>query len=566
MVIEPIKSFVIEKIVKSGIMWIVSLLNPASAFIKACKAIYDIIMFVVERGAEMMEFVGAVIDSIGAVAKGGIGAMVSKIEGVLSKALPLAISFLASLLGLGGISEKIRSIIDTVRAPINKAIDWVVGGAVKAFKKMFKGAIGWVKGKYEKGKAYVKGKVDSARKWGKDKVQGVKDRLRGKGKEPDVDDERSAAIKAEAGAEYGRRASGPLASLKEIQDVAAGVLADLRPKGLKALKAVPHKDDPTTVDIVATASPDDTVKVVKYNPAGKDYTNPTDPDIAAEMTAAGITSFGPYIWDSRVPRFKLDPAFTAWTDVECMEDPAFQPESKAVAGEQGTKAALIAARRKAALQAVFGKTQGVALEIMKVKAGKAPRDFASLGAEDGYSGGHSADRHILGQGKMTGHREVALRAAFQRVGGVPMPLDGAGTASVFSSESAASAAVQAALAQLAASWVTHRRSLAEGTQVKLTVPVAVSSVAYTKRDAPVGTEYPDTEMPSYIDSGKPGVRELYPGDYRGPGRPADAKAPDPAKPSLTTGGAVTQGNVYVIIDPNAGAPGGWAIYTAYPKP
>src|ERR1044072_335341 len=78
MVLEPIKSFVIEKIVKSGIMWIVSLLNPASAFIKACKAIYDIVMFVVERGAEMMEFVGAVIDSIGAVAKGGLGAMVSK--------------------------------------------------------------------------------------------------------------------------------------------------------------------------------------------------------------------------------------------------------------------------------------------------------------------------------------------------------------------------------------------------------------------------------------------------------------------------------------------------------
>ena len=179
MVLEPIKSFVTEKIVKSGIMWIVSLLNPASAFIKACKAIYDIVMFVVERGAEMMEFVGAVIDSIGAVAKGGIGTMISKIEGVLAKALPLAISFLASLLGLGGISEKIRSIIDTVRAPINKAIDFVVGGAIKTFKSMFKGAIGWVKGKVAKGKAFVKGKVDAGKKFVKGKVQGVKDRLRG---------------------------------------------------------------------------------------------------------------------------------------------------------------------------------------------------------------------------------------------------------------------------------------------------------------------------------------------------------------------------------------------------
>ena len=81
-----------------------------------------------------MEFVNSIIDSIGAIAKGSIGVAIEKVEGALAKALPLAISFLASLLGLGGISDKIRSIIDAVRSPINKAIDFVVGGAVKAFK------------------------------------------------------------------------------------------------------------------------------------------------------------------------------------------------------------------------------------------------------------------------------------------------------------------------------------------------------------------------------------------------------------------------------------------------
>ena len=50
MVLGAIKDFVIEKVIKAGITWLISLLNPAAAFIKACKAIYDIVMFIVERG------------------------------------------------------------------------------------------------------------------------------------------------------------------------------------------------------------------------------------------------------------------------------------------------------------------------------------------------------------------------------------------------------------------------------------------------------------------------------------------------------------------------------------
>jgi hypothetical protein len=182
MVLGAIKDFVIERVVKAGITWIISLLNPASAFIKACKAIYDIVMWIVERGAQIMEFVNSILDSVGAIAKGNLGAVASKVEDSLAKALPVAISFLASLLGLGGISEKIKGIIDTVRAPINKAVDFVVGGAVKTFKKMFGGAMGWAKGKVAAGKAWVKGKVEAGKAFVKGKVQGVKDRLTGGGK------------------------------------------------------------------------------------------------------------------------------------------------------------------------------------------------------------------------------------------------------------------------------------------------------------------------------------------------------------------------------------------------
>ncbi|MBE9225436.1 DUF4157 domain-containing protein [Phormidium sp. LEGE 05292] len=136
MVIDTIKSFVIETVIKQGIMWILSLLNPASAFVRACKAIIDIIMFFIERGSQIIELVNAVIESVTAIANGAVGGAAKAIENAMSKALPVVIGFMASLLGLGGITGKIQDIIKRVRQPIEKAIDWVIAQAVKFAKKI----------------------------------------------------------------------------------------------------------------------------------------------------------------------------------------------------------------------------------------------------------------------------------------------------------------------------------------------------------------------------------------------------------------------------------------------
>jgi hypothetical protein len=120
--------------VVAGITWLISLLNPASAFIKACKMIYDVIMFFVTRGKQILDLVNAVIDSVSAIAKGAISVAANAVENALAKALPVAISFLASLLGLDGISEKIKTIIAKIQAPINTVIDWVIHQAVALVK------------------------------------------------------------------------------------------------------------------------------------------------------------------------------------------------------------------------------------------------------------------------------------------------------------------------------------------------------------------------------------------------------------------------------------------------
>lgn len=137
-VIDGIKEFLIEKVVVAGVTWIVGLLNPASAFIKACKAIVDIIGWVMTNGAQIVAFVNAVVDSVLSIARGQIGVAAAAVENSLAKAVPVAIGFLAGLLGLGGLSEKIKAVIAKIQAPVNAAIDWLIRKAVQLAKAVGK--------------------------------------------------------------------------------------------------------------------------------------------------------------------------------------------------------------------------------------------------------------------------------------------------------------------------------------------------------------------------------------------------------------------------------------------
>ncbi len=232
-VLGPIKDFVIQKVIIAGITWLVSLLNPASAFIKACKAIYDVVMFFVNRAAQIGEFVNSVLDSITAIAGGGVGAVANLIENTLSKILPLVISFLASLLGLGGIGDKIRKVIEAVQKPVMKAVDFVVGGAMKLGKKLLGGL--------------------------KRLGQRARERLRGR-KEPEV----AGNVKEEAKRRIGTLL-GKATTETRVSDVIPKVLAELRPHGLRELRAQHAGDE---VSVIAAASPEDLIaRYVPKKPA-----------------------------------------------------------------------------------------------------------------------------------------------------------------------------------------------------------------------------------------------------------------------------------------------------------
>ena len=137
LVIGKLKEYIVERVIKAGIGYIASLLTPVGAFIKACQGIYQLVMFVVEKAKQIADFVDAVLDSIAAIAAGNVGAAIEKIDAALGGALKLAIGFLAKLANLGALSEKIRSIVEAVRAPIRRVVEAVINGAAEAFAPAF---------------------------------------------------------------------------------------------------------------------------------------------------------------------------------------------------------------------------------------------------------------------------------------------------------------------------------------------------------------------------------------------------------------------------------------------
>lgn len=150
MVMEGIMGFVKDRIVQAAITKLLTSLNPAGAFIQAIIAIYNTIMFFIERLKQIAQVAAAFIDSIAAIANGVIAAAANKVENTMGGLLTLVISFLARLVGLGKVSDAVKNIIDKVRAPVDKALDRVIDWIIEMAKKAGKALMGAIRGKDER--------------------------------------------------------------------------------------------------------------------------------------------------------------------------------------------------------------------------------------------------------------------------------------------------------------------------------------------------------------------------------------------------------------------------------
>ena len=135
--LESALGMLMEQVVTAAIMKIATMWNPAGAIVQAIITVWNVYNFVQEQAQRIMGLVTSVVDSMSNIVQGQLSQAANFIEGSLGDLVPVAISLLANLLGLGGIAKKVKGIIDTIQENVDKAIDWVLDKMFELGKAAF---------------------------------------------------------------------------------------------------------------------------------------------------------------------------------------------------------------------------------------------------------------------------------------------------------------------------------------------------------------------------------------------------------------------------------------------
>ncbi|KUN48929.1 hypothetical protein AQJ27_04540 [Streptomyces olivochromogenes] len=156
---EMIKGFVVETVLKAGVTWLLSLITPAGALVKAVMAVYDFLTFLVEKARALAEFVNSILDTLEEICDGVSQKVATRIESSLARSLPLAIDLLARVLRLGAIPAKIKNVLEKIGTPVRGFISKIIAKAAAYGRKLMAGgrkALGTLVGKADRRSAAEK--------------------------------------------------------------------------------------------------------------------------------------------------------------------------------------------------------------------------------------------------------------------------------------------------------------------------------------------------------------------------------------------------------------------------
>ncbi|MEV5409786.1 DUF4157 domain-containing protein [Thermopolyspora sp. NPDC052614] len=219
--IQSIRGWAARSVVGAAVARLVMLFNPVGAIIQAIIAVYNTVMFFIERAQQIARLVNAVLDSVENIARGNLGAAIAYIEKTMAAALPVILGFLARFAGLGNVSGHVLGFTKRVRTAILSALERVA-------------------------------------RWIADRVKGLlAARAGGARPSPGTAQEapRATAVKAAALGDA-RRAltANPLDSVSRLRHVLGVVSGRHKRHGLKRLTARSSGQEPLSLEISAAAS------------------------------------------------------------------------------------------------------------------------------------------------------------------------------------------------------------------------------------------------------------------------------------------------------------------------
>lgn len=134
--VGQVTDMVSTEVVKAAVTKIATMLNPAGAVIQAIVATYKTVTFFIEKIQQIAAVVASFIDSIAAIAAGQVEPAAKKVEQTMANTLVVVLAFLAKLIGLGAVPDKLAAIVKKIRQPIDKGLDKIVAWLGKMLDKL----------------------------------------------------------------------------------------------------------------------------------------------------------------------------------------------------------------------------------------------------------------------------------------------------------------------------------------------------------------------------------------------------------------------------------------------
>lgn len=219
--LESMKETILYAAIKKVMIEVGKLLIPGGGFIAIAEKIIRLVVFIVEARDKILALIQSFVESMALAVRGDVSGIMSKVIGALKSFIVLALDFLVNLFGLGGLKSKVERVIDRVRSPIIRGIDWVLG-KLKPIVMRVKGTV-------------VRAKERALDKTRDRLVEEPKDQLSANGR---VGSEKAEAsgVKAEALQEIRHQlGAARQPSADALRATLAGVQRKLRPHGLHSI-------------------------------------------------------------------------------------------------------------------------------------------------------------------------------------------------------------------------------------------------------------------------------------------------------------------------------------------
>jgi phage-related protein len=140
-VLNSIISWISTRVVSRALARLATMADPSGigAVVNIIVTVYQAIQTAAQYARQILEAVNRFLDGINSIARGALGPAAAFLENALVRLLPAAIGFVANWVGLGGLGQRIREMVERIRAQVDRALDWLIERGVRTVDAVLRG-------------------------------------------------------------------------------------------------------------------------------------------------------------------------------------------------------------------------------------------------------------------------------------------------------------------------------------------------------------------------------------------------------------------------------------------